>query len=73
LIFKVILTRKSVGIRFSELFNLQIEKLEVALCPSKFRLSIVDSIHTEDYKSVGIGLVKYVIAVVLITVFLQSD
>jgi hypothetical protein len=52
LIFRIILARKGIGIRFTKLFNLMVEKMEMSLCPSKFRLCIMNSTHernlTED-------------------------
>lgn len=48
LIFKIILTRKGIGIRVTKLFNRMVEKMEMSLCPPEFRLSIVNPAHERN-------------------------
>jgi hypothetical protein len=49
LMFKVILSRKSIGIRMGKSVEFQIKKVKMALCPSKFHLGICCSAHGEEY------------------------
>lgn len=55
LIFKIILTSKGIGIRVTKLFNLLVEKMEMSLCPSEFRLGIVNSTHERNFTEGAFG------------------
>jgi len=46
--FKIVLTRQSIGIRICKLANFRAKKLEMSLCPSKFRLSIDTASEIQD-------------------------